>query len=493
MNIFQRIRSLFAVKVSDDKRHDSTWRSITADTYPRDRYPQDRDEVLQDALDAWRDNALARRVVELTTEFVVGNGLQITCEHEGTHRFLQEWWKHPKNNMPQRIYEWCDELSRAGEIFPILTTGPDGMTYVRAIPASDVLSILTDIDDIENELRVTERVRYDPASGQNLGSRSWKVYDADTDNTPDEFGTFPTVILHFPINRPIGSIHGESDLAPVTRWLVRYASWLEDRARLNRYRNTFLFFVKGKFASRTQRLERQSELNDNPPQPGSILVGDEAEDWTVLSPKLESSDAATDGLAIKKMIAAGSGNPLHFLAEPESSTRTTAEASGGPTFRRYEQRQKYFVNMILQVAEVARARKCAYSHHLSRTAELEAKSSDISARDNVSLATASGRIYDAFAALRDRAMVDDAELLRMVYRFSGEVVDVEDMLRRGKKAGVPAMPAYWPGSGQSDRQRNPINPDVGAGPPGELYLRPARPPVIQDALDEETKKEIENP
>src|SRR5512136_3079291 len=153
MNPFIRtiraIRGLFSVKVSDNPRDDSTWRSVTVDTYPRDRYPQDRDEVLQDALDAWRDNPLARRVVELTTEFVVGNGLNVTCEHEATHKFMQEWWSHPKNKMPQRIYEWCDELSRAGELFPILSTGPDGMTYVRAIPASDILEIRTYQEDIE--------------------------------------------------------------------------------------------------------------------------------------------------------------------------------------------------------------------------------------------------------------------------------------------------------------------------------------------------------
>ncbi|OGO39876.1 MAG: hypothetical protein A2Z04_00180 [Chloroflexi bacterium RBG_16_57_9] len=359
-----------------------------------------------------------------------------------------------------------------------------------------MLQVQTARDDVENETLVIEKPRYDGATADNLGSRSWKVYDDLTDNTPDEFGAFPTVILHFPINRPIGSIHGESDLAPVTKWLVRYSSWLEDRARLNRFRNTFIFFVKGKFTSNATRLQRQAELNDNPPQPGSILVGDESESWEVLSPKLESSDAATDGLAIKKMISAGSGNPLHFLAEPESATRTTAEASGGPTFRRYEQRQKYFTNMIVQVAEIARQRKAALSHHISRTAELTAKSSDISARDNVSLATASGRIYDVFAALRDRAMVDDAELLRIVYRFAGEVIDVEDMLRRGQAAGLPVFPVGWPiGAGDpSDRQKTPVNPDVGANVGADPRVSPpARPKIIKDPLDDETKKEIENP
>lgn len=482
MNIFQRIRQFFTVRVTDSTRDDSTWRTVT-NTTDRDRYPQDRIEVLQDALDAWRDNPLARRVVELTTEYVVGNGLSVECQHEDTHKFIQEWWGHPNNNMKQRVYDWCDELSRAGELFPILTTGPDGMTYVRAIPAADVEEIQTNQEDIEDEIKVVERKRYDPVNGQSLGQRSWKVYDHLTDNIPNEVGEFPTVILHFPINRPVGSIHGESDLAPITRWLVRYASWLEDRARLNRYRNTFLFFVKGKFSSRPARLERQSELNSNPPQPGSILVGDESETWEVLSPRLESHEAGEDGLALKKMISAGSGNPLHFLAEPESATRTTAEASGGPTFRRYEQRQKYFTYMITQIAEIARQRKAAFSHKISKNAELSVKPSDISARDNVSLATAAGRIFDTFAALRDRALVDDAEFLRMVYRFSGEVTDIEDMLRRGEAAGIPAYPVYWPGAGDKN-----MNPGMKTSTPGQ------RPKVMKnDELDAETKNEIANP
>ncbi len=71
----------------------------------------------------------------------------------------------------------------------------------------------------------------------------------------------------------------------------------------------------------------------------------------MLNPELESGDAATDGLALKKMIAAGAGVPLHFLAEPESATRTTAEAAGGPTFRRFEQRQQFFLWMLGDLAQ----------------------------------------------------------------------------------------------------------------------------------------------
>jgi hypothetical protein len=41
----------------------------------------------------------------------------------------------------------------------------------------------------------------------------------------------------------------------------------------------------------------------------------------------------------------------------------------------------------------------------------------------------------AFSNMRDRQLIDDAELLRMIYKFSGETLDVAGMLKRGKAAG----------------------------------------------------------
>jgi hypothetical protein len=61
--------------------------------------------------------------------------------------------------------------------------------------------------------------------------------------------------------------------------------------------------------------------------------------------------------------------------------------------------------------------------------------SDISARDNASLAQAASAIAATFGELRGRGVIDDAELLRVVYRFAGELVDVPEMLGRGKAAG----------------------------------------------------------
>jgi hypothetical protein len=301
------------------------------------------------------------------------------------------------------------------------------------------------------------------------------AYDPHTD-TVDENGRFPAVMLHYAINRPVGAQWGEPDLAPLLRWLSRYANWLEDRARLNRFRTAFLYIVKGKFISEAERITRQSQLNATPPNPGSILVTNESESWDVISPKLEASQANEDGLALKKMIAAGAGFPLHFLAEPESSTRTTAEAAGGPTFRRFEQRQRFFTWLLQDLLTIAVRRRALVDHHVSTSARIEVQAADISSRDNVSLAMATMNIFGVLKDLRDRKLMDDAELLRLVYRFAGEVVDVEDMLARGSQAPDPILtgesvvspPSSNPSLGGPEpmpRQDAPVDPETGEEKP----------------------------
>ncbi len=119
-------RVSLAVRALDDAR--DRLLSKPKETFPRDRRGYDRDEVLADALDAWRTNPLARRIVELTSQYVVGGGVGIESAHEGTHKFLREWWNNRLNRMNSRCFEWCDELSRSGNLFIVLTTDPVGMS-----------------------------------------------------------------------------------------------------------------------------------------------------------------------------------------------------------------------------------------------------------------------------------------------------------------------------------------------------------------------------
>ena len=408
------------------------------DESERDRLEYDRAAILEQCLDAWRENPLARRIVELTSQYVIGGGFDIECNDDLTRAFLEQFWTHRLNHMPARVVELCDELSRTGNLFLLISTDPTGMSYVRAIPASNIDEIVSAQNDIE------QAVCFITKADENLQTCSYPAYDPLTDvQNPD--GSLPSVVLHYAINRPAGAQWGESDLAPLLTWLRRYSAWLEDRVRLNRFRNAFLYVVSGSFTSEAARKARQTQLAANPPSPGSILVCDESETWSVISPKLEALDAMQDGLALKKMIASGVGIPLHFLAEPEGTNRTTAESAGGPTFRRFEQRQRFFMWLLSDLLSVVVHRRAMYDRRINPEAALQLSGSDISARDNVAHSIATVNILNALERLKDMGLIGDRELLRAAYRFAGEPADIDALLRGGsgvdRRAGAkPVQP-----------------------------------------------------
>jgi hypothetical protein len=299
----------------------------------------------------------------------------------------------------------------------LLTTDSAGMSYLRIHPTDMIAEIETAPNDMQQERSYTPKASpavMDPAPFPNY----WYKGKA----SPAKAAGPKSVMLHYAVNRLAGMMWGEPDIAPLLPWLARYASWLEDRVRLNRFRQAYLYIVKGNYASEAEKSARQLALQNNPPTPGSILVTDSSEEWDVINPKLDSSDANTDGLALKKFIAGGRGFPLHWLAEPESSTRTTAEAAGTPTFKALESRQKMFLSMVKDILTIAVARRAQRAGDVKVDAVITVTSADISERDNAALALASTQVITSFGQLWANGFIDDDEYMRIVYRFAGEVL-----------------------------------------------------------------------
>ena len=300
--------------------------------------------LLERANDACASNPLAARLVSMTTDFVIGTGPTLLGP-PWAHAF----WQHPMNRLDERIYGWCDELSRSGELFLVLSRNPaDGMSYVREIPALQIDAIETAPDDRELELR------YHQLTGE-IDGRWWPSARAiEAQGQPAAEGP-DQVMVHYAINRAPGAVRGRSDLAATLPWLERYETWLEDRVRINRGKSAFLWHV-GIEGAQPGQLEAKRHQYSRVPRPGSIIISDATERWEAVSPQINADDAEADGRALRLMIAAGAGVPLHYLGEGEGANRATAREMAAPTLRRFGHRQFLFANLLCDLIRTASRR-----------------------------------------------------------------------------------------------------------------------------------------
>src|SRR5919199_6769186 len=206
------------------KENDSAWAVLyDRGQGPNDRPYSERQDNLADALEAWHVNPLARRIVALTTDYVVGSGIRVCSSTRCIEEWIKRFWAHPKNRMALRTLVLCDELTRAGEIFPVLFTNRvDGMSYERSISAREIDEVRTLAGDYETA------VSFHQVAPRTLAveGRTGVAFD-----NPDRelVGRPREIMLHLAVKRPVGATRGSGDLAPVLKWLKRYNSFLEAR------------------------------------------------------------------------------------------------------------------------------------------------------------------------------------------------------------------------------------------------------------------------
>ena len=420
------------------KENDASWAFLVdRSAGPSDAAWYERQEALADALEAWRVNALARRIVGLTTDYVVGSGISVVSSVAWVDQWLQRFWSHPKNKMGVRALSMCDELTRSGELFPVLSTNRlDGMSYVRCVPARQIDQVITADGDYELPLRFHQ---VDPRN-MSLEGINWVAFD-----NPDRamVGDCQQVMLHLAVNRPIGATRGSGDLDPILKWLKRYNAFLEARLALNLHASAFVYDVTVKGATPDQLRKRKQELA-SPPEAGSVLVHGDDEEWKVNRPQIAGWDASPDGKAVISMIGAGTATPAHWLNSIESgSTQATAVEMGGPAFRHYQNRQRVFGDFLvdLSYAALEQARACGALRHRGQALQrpldredlgLQVKTAELAKEDNLQLAQSAKSIIDGFMQLHAKGLVGDADLVDLAYRFAGELVDVEAVLDRAR-------------------------------------------------------------
>jgi len=406
------------------------WDPLSAGYGPADRPWGERRDDLDDALEAWRRNFFVRRVVSLVRSYVVGNGITISSRKPTIDRFLRQFWSHPKNRLPRRLGAMCDELTRAGELFPVLFTNKvDGMSYVRFVPASRIRDVETDPDDYEKELRYSQ-IQY------SAEPRWWLSPDHPDANLPPGSGgsggvDLPPIMLHFAVNRPIGATRGEGDVLPILPWARRYSEWLKDRVRLNRIR-TRQGMLDLEIADDTMVEEKRRQVRTDNPWEYGIYVHGPGETMNLHNLNIGADDAEKDGRVLRLAVASGANMALHYLGEGEATNYATAKEMGEPTARFFTDRQTDLRRMLEDLVTHAYRRKVALG--LARwpargDLQLETAAPEVARADNQSLALAARQIVMALELMRQYGWVDDKTAVSLAFKFAGEPLGEEEITR----------------------------------------------------------------
>jgi hypothetical protein len=416
---------------------DYFWRRLSDNLFNKDVVPGTYLEIHNQCYEAYNANPLAFAIIELTTSFVLGEGVTVTARNRAVQQVLDAFWHDPQNKMDERIYGLCTELALYGEQFiHFFVNKYDGSVVIRQVDPSLIDEIETDPEDIEQPLRYHRRpVRQ--GIGEIASDNSHAVIHHLVDTQGDWFQAGEEII-HFAINKVSNAKRGKSDLATLLPWLRRYKDWLTDRVRINKFKSTFLWDVRLTGADK-KAIDRKKMEYAFPPEPGSVILHNEAEQWSAVEPHIEANDVSQDGRQIKLMVAVGAMLPEHYLSDGDNGNRATAAEMSLPTLLKFKRRQrivKYMLRSILDrvLLEAQKAGKIG-----PRTdTRYEITFPEIDSGEHHTLAQGMSWLVPALQTAHSQGWISNETAMRIMFEFCGEEVNIHEEREKIARQGTDA-------------------------------------------------------
>jgi hypothetical protein len=364
----------------------------------RDLSGWSQEKAIDAAYRLWQTNPLAQALIEIVTDYVVGDGISVTSSVDDVQLVLDQFLQDPVNDLirPGGSVGGFDcivrELCLFGEqLIPLFVrdgsdvgTKGDGRVRLGRIDPTLIASIITDKENphdwkavrLKDETgggtgKVYALVHYDSSTGLYMAGKDYGAYveklkAANNHPVPERrrveglewrvteavpikgddvgIGVDGTCFL-FQVNRISTGMRGRSDLLPEIDWLDRFDGLFFDAAEHIQLLNMVAWDLtvedgEEDAAEPARNLARQAE-KVRKMRAGSVYAHNQRTTLEPKNPALQSSDIETIVRQLRIFIAGGRRVPEHWLAEGGYTNRATAAEMGQPTYRMLVRRQNY--------------------------------------------------------------------------------------------------------------------------------------------------------
>ncbi len=292
-------------------------------------------------------NPLARRIVELTKDFVIGEGIDFRASDPQVQRILEDFWNDPANNMEMNIESFVRELAIFGEQLWYCAANPlNGKVRLGYIDPYWIDSVeYATLGGLPGRaVSMPVAVLLKPSSEQ-PDSQRLRIATIDEDPSSPTFGQFTGECFYFAINKARAAHRGISDLFALADWLDGYDQMLY--SLMNQMDSLSRFIWDVTLTGMTgEQIQDWLKDNGTPPRANSVRAHNEKVTWQAVSPNVQAADRSDGARLIKNMNLAGAGFPEHWFADGGNANRATALSQGEPTLKMLTSRQRQFRYML---------------------------------------------------------------------------------------------------------------------------------------------------
>lgn len=392
---------------------DYGWSVLTRDE-GRDLAPLMQTRMQDIAFYLYDANPLAHRIIEMTKDFIVGEGFTFKAEDPTVQELLEKHWNDPINNWDIKQDQKAMELGLYGEQFyPVFINKHNGHVRLGYLDP-------TKIEKVVMDRKNPEIIRTVVLKKDRKGNiKKYKVIN------PDNSGKLDGEIFAFAINKVSNARRGRSDLLCLADWIDGYDQFLFARLERANILNNFVWDVCLEGA--TDEVIREWLKEQALPKPGSIRAHNEKVKWQAATPELEAADASKEANLFKMQILGGAGFPNLWFGEGGETIRAGSDEMSLPTLKHLQKRQKYFGFILKYIFQfvIDRAIEAGGVLKDDVNTKFEIFAAPLTKKRSAQLGIAAGRVTDSIVQAQEKEWITKEQAGEAYKTFMKDVIGID--------------------------------------------------------------------
>jgi len=417
------------------------WRKLTESGSKRDLTPLTQHRMQEMALYLWESNLLANRIIELTTSYLLAEGVRLVAADEAVQEVIDKFSNDPINEFDLKLWKKVRELLLFGEqCWPAFVNEVNGHVRIGNLDPALIETIVTDPDNGEQKIGIVtckDKKGYARRYRIIVNGAEEDLFTARTRAIRDTF--VDGECFYFAVNDLSNGRRGRSILLAQIDWLDAYDQFLFGEAERAAAMRAFIWDVTLTGATPEEVKKRAGDINA--PKANSVRVHNDAEVWKAESPDLKAQDSSENARLFRNHILGGATVPEHWYGGGGDVNRSTGESMGEPTLKVFTMIQTFIGYMLITVGKYV-IRQWELKHNNREpdlndpVYKLEAQFPEMTARDTTKYAAALQQVTVAVGMAVDRGLMTEETAIRIIENMSarlGVEFDAEEELAAARK------------------------------------------------------------
>jgi hypothetical protein len=351
------------------------------------------EEIQSGAWSQYQNSPMAKRIIELTTDYTVGGNVTITTEDTDLQEIFDAFWED--NEWDRRVEEFARQFIFFGEqMYPVFVRESDGRVRMAYTDPGDIDEVVFHPETSIRKVAVILKKRT-----QDKTPRIYRIVQADDDvvfrdPTTRELGISPAkypgklvtaenvglsglqqwellMLAKHGLSGYTGSCifdtmnsfsnqpRGWPLLMQLSDWVDIGEETLFNLAKQEKHKAKFVYNVKIE-GDRTEVENTKKRLGNRPPENDDLIVTNQSETWEGLVADLKQQGTLDTARELQKYTIGGGAFPSHVYGDAADTNRSSAVEQNGPMFRSLESKQraitrlyKFIYTFVRDQAEIA--------------------------------------------------------------------------------------------------------------------------------------------